>query len=332
MWTTTGQTVRLFARCGAEPTPSSYFTSTATSATGYLDLTSGCASGWQVTARNTSVSPVAVHVRVGASAGSNRDFDLVVGIEHPATAGEVAYIRKVLRETAWLFYGVTGGSHRIRTLTYNSPGNCGGAHFCWRNTTGCTQGTAITHPTGGFPDRAIDFCQDVTGRTAATAVGLEPNLAAHEFGHLLTTNGVLNHLGDEYWTSDGLAPICGVSGWTINQCTHTLMSTTWTPRMASLCVTANHTRVNEVWRELPAGGAAGWVMAVRTDGLGGTNTTATECNNGGTNYAGPVGSPGWTTLANTGAAQSHPSWSPDNFDFLLFANNVLRTEIGRNIP
>ena len=325
-WVDGPGSLKFFYRCGMPPTQTSQDYLDIQTAD-VLDLTEGCSTMWYVTAVNAGPDDAVAHVRVGALAGPNRNFDLVVGLEYSATPTEIGYVRRVLRESAWLFYGVTGGSHMIRTYTYLAPGNCNGAHICWRNTTACSQGAATTHPTGSTPSLAIDICRNLTGLSAANPPGDDGMGMAHEFGHLLTANGTLNHLGDEYWYSHSTAGICGESGVYIHRCAHSMMAQLPT-YMVSLCTARTHNAATQVMRQHAAGNYQ--TIGLRSVGWSTPTTTVTECLQG-TNYAGTYGSAAWDVLANSGAAShAHPSWSPDNHDFRNFANNG-SVVIGQNL-
>lgn len=275
--------------------------------------------GWYITAVNThSEEPVILDVKVGALAGTNRIFDLVVGLEHEATVVEAGYVGRALREAAWRFYGATGGSHLVSTFTYLEPPNCGGAHICWRNTTACTQGDAVMHPSGSTPSLTIDICRDLTGLSAANDPSDDERTMAHEFGHLLTANGTLNHLGDEYWESNSVASICGETGVYIHRCSHSIMAhlAEWN---ASLCTDRTHGAATQVLRQNAAGSYT--TIGMRSDDWNAPTTTVTECMDGTTNYAGPHGSAAWSVFAESGAAPfPHPDWSPDNHTFQNFAS------------
>lgn len=321
--------VRLYFECGTAPTPMSSYLKVELGGE-VVDLTqTECETGWYLTAVNMVPSlPHVLEIRVGALAGTNRIFDLVVGLEYGATPDEMDFVRRALREAAWRFYGVTGGSHLISTFTYLEPPNCGGAHICWRNTTECLQGDAVTHPSGSTPSITVDICRDLTGLSGADDPGDNERIMAHEFGHLLTGNGVLNYLGDEYWESNSLAQICGESGVYIHRCSHSIMARN-PETMASLCTSFTHDAATQVQRQNAAGSYT--TIGMRSDNWGTAVTTVTECLDGTTNYAGTHGSPAWDVLANSGAAPfAHPKWSPDNHTFRNFAN-AASSVVGNNL-
>ncbi len=199
----------IYAACGYNPSPTVYDHHASVSRGGaVLDLTAGCSSYWRVTAVNYNSTDVVMNVRIGASTSSSRVYDLVVGMEAPATAQQIAYVRRAMRHAAWRFYGATGGTHIIRSWTYLTPPNCGGAHVCYRNVTGCAfEGAAVMHPTGGTPSLAVDICRNISVGFSGTSPEpvADSAILTHEFGHLLAGNGTLNQLADEYWTSNPYA-------------------------------------------------------------------------------------------------------------------------------
>jgi hypothetical protein len=74
---------------------------------------------------------------------------------------------------------------------------------------------------------------------------------------------------------------------------------------------------------------------VRSGGSGGLETSVAECNDASgptiVEYHSPWGVPAWTQLASTGAAaMAHPTWSPDNHDFVNFTFSST-TVIGNNL-
>jgi hypothetical protein len=337
-WTQSGVGY-LYARCGQAPTRNAVSGAVTADASivvntagTVLDLTGGCASYWRVVAVNTGSTNLLMNVRVGASTSAARMYNLVVGTEVVPSANERLYIRRAMREGAWRFYGLSGGTHVVRTFTYNE-GTCTGANICFRNRTSCR---AVVNLTGGTPSWGLTFCS-AFGSTAgfsATSPGPANDaiILAHEFGHLLTANGGSNHLWDEYFQSSDLNPVCDATTYTLRLCEHSLMAdTTFWRRLNTYCTARTHDRVGEVFMQ-ESGTLAHTIIGSRSYNSGNSIATSiTECANGTLNYGGPSGQVAWIQLANTGAAPlPHPDWNPDNHNYVNFADGT-SIFAGRNL-
>ena len=330
----TGGSGYIYARCGALPGPYAYDHRIFLSTTGVLDLTAGCPSYWIVTVVNDSVNPSQVNVRIGSLRSPDRNFNLIVGYESQPSAGEQQYVERVMRAGAWWFYGAMGGTHMVRTLTYHE-GGCGGAHVCFRNRSTCSP-AAITHPSGGTPSIAIDICRNISGWDAGPTHDLQlhqdAGTMAHEFGHLLTGNGSLNYLMDEYWTSRWDAEICGENPITIHRCNYTIMAGGWRSvglRRNSICVHANHMAAPQVFQH--GGGTNVVPLGSTSVGWGTPTWTYTECSDGSSvNEAGYDSADGWGRLQSNGS-RAHPTWTADNHSFWSFATPGTSNVIGQNL-
>jgi hypothetical protein len=298
-----------------------------------------CLFGWHVTLVADEAAPFAVHFTVGQHFASTEWPELVVGTEF-ATSGatEEDAIRFAMRAAAWKFYGVSGGTHFVRSFRYTF-GTCAGANICWRNrpdscaandcmaatgtcaSTGtpcsirCPADSGFTHPSGTFPVQTVDICAVPTG--AATHVAL----IAHELGHFLSPTITL--LGDEYWRSNDFDRICGISGRLIMRCSHSLMTYTWNPNINSLCTDRTHDGVTDLFLETATPGSFQPRYAI--DGPHSVH----ECASGDTHLGAPHGASGWAQLS-AHTPYPHPPWSPTNYGYMDFASSAARQEIGRN--
>ncbi len=327
--TPTSAPVLFYARCGAVPTLESWDIGAQASATrpAFLDLSMGCSTQWFVIAVNvgglrpSAGAPAAFDLRIGAATAGREWSDIRVGIEYPVTTGaEEQYIRNAVREAAWRFYGATGGSHLVRSFVFDTTPGCRDVTICWRNRpvfAGCTDGDAIT--AGGGTLGTVHVCIDTSSAVRPNPRG-DAALLAHEFGHLFTGTSVLNWLGDEYWESSGLTPICGLSGQLILRCSHSLMTVGANPRITSLCNARTHDSTVEVLRQTPDG--------LSRIGMAAGDRTLAECSDGALYSGDPYGIAAWDQLNGSGAAMRHPPWVADNFDFVLFANSSV-SQVGR---
>lgn len=315
--------VRAIARCGAMPTLSAYAVNVGVSPTrpGFLDLGAfpGCGAPWVVSVVNFGSAPAAFHLRVGTHHASRERRDISVGIES-ATSGpaEDAFIRQVVREAAWRFYGVTGGTQLLRDITYRAPGVCDRVTICFRNrprggTGGCVHNSAIANPVEGN----AHICWDAVNFTGAPNVSIAAAMLSHEFTHLFTGTIASNHVHDEYHRG----AYCG-STLLLRRCMHSTQGGR-PPTLVSYCTDATHNSVTEVFAPLVP--ALGSPIGVTSGGR-----TYIECTVITTAVDGRANA-AWTHLWNVGVAPApHPRWSADNHNFVNFANSTL-VGIGRNL-
>ena len=145
------------------------------------------------------------------------------------TQGQLSTIREQFRRAAWLFFGMTGGSHVIRSYRFYNNSWC-----------------------DAFPDTACDggssdLCVEATGSADCVSTVTVPadttnyRQIAHEFGHCLTRISGFDGLRDEYRSG-----IC--SGSKRPTCPHTIMTSNGMPWNARyLCTDQNHWRTGVTW-------------------------------------------------------------------------------------
>ncbi len=331
-------TVLFYARCGALPAitstdPSGGPAGTAwdvgafasTRQPAFLDLRPACSTQWFVVAVNIHGSDAVFDMRVGNATPGREWSHMSVGILEPVRErAEEDWIQQATREAAWRFYGATGGSHLIRSFDFRR--GCEGVEVCWRNRSaffggipGCSAFNGATDPVLGsinmcwdtrdfFPADHSQFLRD----TRSASVTL-----AHEFGHLLTTTRPFNGLGDEYFVTNDRAPICGVSGVTLDRCEHSLMARTSSFRIASLChdgPQGSHDSTVQVMLQNASFPTLGYAAG---------SPTVMECGDGSVSRFGGGMTAAWDQLAGNGSAAPHPPWAADNFDFMSFAASTL---------
>lgn len=290
----------------------------------FVDLSGQkCLSGWHVVLASSEVQDVVFHMTVAEHLSQREFAELRIGIEF-VTSGppEEALIRATLRQAAWRFYGVTGGTQLLRSFRYNPSGACSNVHVCWRNRpklAGCAfDGQAVTDTMTG----SVHICSlPMFGNVGPNAATL-----SHEFGHAFAK------LADEYWASNDFAKICGFSGVGIRRCSHSVMGYQFDNRN-SLCTSQSHDRAPELFIQQPGENpkTGAWPWTTGPFNVLGPNTI-TECANGETNFAGPFAVSAWNQMQAAGIVPlPHPNRTPVNFNYQVFSRSPARQEIGQNL-
>jgi hypothetical protein len=235
--------------------------------------------------------------------------------------------RMLVRQAAWRFYGMTGGTHVVTGFDWrpDCSNDIDRVTICIRNrpaTDGCAENTGhASWP--GFLGGRMHICTDprdplplpeirwLRGRSA---------VLAHEMVHAFV------EIGDEYWESDFVSRICDTQGVRILRCLHSTMSFTWHEgQLNTLCTPATHNAVVE-YREQDRFGPGTGFQTFRL--IRGPNTI-TECANGSTTSNGPHQNASWEHMWTTGRVPyPHPSYTPDNYSFELFGNTPDITSLG----
>lgn len=138
-------------------------------------------------------------------------------------------------------------------------------------------------------------------------------------------------IADEYWLSNTVSTICGLSGVGVHRCSHSIMTISDANRVTSLCTNRNHGLATEHLTQRLSGG-----MPARDGVVRGLNTI-TECWGGSINAAGPWGNSAWAQANASGLVPtSHPQdISSDNYSFELFSRSSFSPvlwDVGRTSP
>lgn len=309
-----------YARCGAKPTWSEYDHGQLTLLNDvplFLEL-EPCAAGWQVVLANGETGhprDLAFQLAVTERFAEREWHDIKVGIEFPVDeeAGEMELIKQQLEGAAWRLFGATGGTHVIRTFTFDEPGSCRDVTVCWRN-----------RPAGRCEDIS-GFAYYRTGSLGTAHICADPRgfglfneqVLAHEFTH------VFANVDDHYWKARVDAQVCDDSKRLLALCSHTLMSYGWTWRTNSLCTEQTHGTAADYSEQTSYFG-----YELRRSTIDGPYAI-TECANGTeVNRAGPKGTPAWEQM-DPRSPVPHPPWTPHNLLYGDFATARTRNEIGQ---
>ncbi|MBZ0118078.1 MAG: hypothetical protein K8H88_13830 [Sandaracinaceae bacterium] len=315
----------VYARCGAKPTASTYHVRRfSSSGAALLDLTTAsgaqCTSLWYIAVSSSGAAADSVfHARVGQYYTNYQWSSRVVGSWWSPTTTDRNAIRAVMREAAWKLFGMTGQSHLLRSFTYQW-GSCSGAHICWRDPPNNCGGIPAFAGRCNTFDGSVNLCWGPpVGGTSAQQ--LAAALVAHEFGHCYAG------LVDEYWTSSGVAQICGDNNMTIARCTHSTMSFSWWSDLSSLCNARTHDNVPDFNIQTLVSGVPSWTWRGTVRG----QNTISECADGvSTNYAGPYGASAWDQIAGRMPTPHSSSVTPDNYHYRQLSGSAI-TDIGRNL-
>jgi hypothetical protein len=313
--------VEVRAKCGGAPHQTGWdYKQTFSAGTAFLDLylqgSVTCPTDWYVSVTSASPHDVVFHARASRHYLDKRWSNLTVGTLWMPSATERTNIRNAMREAAWKTYGMTGGTHLLKSFNY-TWGSCNGVDFCWRGFPATCNGMNANTGLANHIDNTINICWP----TPVSGVQSMAALMAHEMGHIYAG------LGDEYWRSNDFAKICDQSGVTILRCTHTTMSITWDNDITSLCNDRTHTSYPEMRIQTFSGGMYQWPWVGGVRG----NNTISECADGSTNTAGPHGDDAWQQIAGRVPVSHSAVSTPDNHHFRNFAAASARIEIGRNL-
>lgn len=203
--------VSIFARCNADPTPTTFNSvATSTGPGGGALLELGLCSGggqWHIAITSPAgSSPTSFHIVVGAH-WNNANFDQVglrVGLNWNASSAQLTSVRASFRTAAWRFFGATGGTRIMRSFRFvnNTP--------CASSGSAC-EGTFCHYCVQASSGRAS--C-DIGASRAYLFDGenVDPETIMHESGHCRIG------LGDEYTDSP--------PGNSRSLCNHSMMALT----------------------------------------------------------------------------------------------------------
>lgn len=221
----------LWARCGAPPTATQFDAVQFLVSPGRAIIQRPpCPSGQSlnIAVTNTGSTARAVRLFIGSNR-AEREYNINVGFSFNATQTQLSAVREQFRRAAWLFFGMTGGSHVIRSYRFYNNSWC-----------------------DAFPDTACDggscdVCVEASGNsdcvsTVTVPVSASYRTIAHEFGHCLTRISSFDGLRDEY--RDDACPSDRPT------CPHTLMAgapivASWNAR--NLCTDQTHFRTGVNW-------------------------------------------------------------------------------------
>lgn len=226
-----GSGVILWGRCGAPPTSTAYDRKVWTNSDGGAFFQMTPCSGGQtlhISVTNTSNQPRAFRLYVASHRDSREWTGVKVGVAWNATASEMNDIRTAFQRAAWQFFGMTGGTHIIRSFRYyNNATACddpnpADEYACYGS--GCqvclSPGTGRANYNGLGK---ITLYANGGGNAATWMRG--GSTIVHEFGHMYAG------LPDEYVEFPGTLTFPG--------CAHTRMAAD-ADNAFTLCTPANH--------------------------------------------------------------------------------------------
>lgn len=184
----------------------------------------------------------AIRLYVGSNK-TEREYDLRVGIDFTATPTEMEEIRQRFRRTAWMLYGLTGGTVIIRSYQFFNSTDCDGLPL-----TACNGNCSVCMR---YSPGTTANCNGLDGRVWVYLHNNEYSLT-HEFGHCFTRNGGVDYVRDEYDPNGN------------RSCAHTWMAQKDNNTM-TLCTdeTHGHTGSNQVLHRTQA-----WVNQTATASWG----------------------------------------------------------------
>jgi hypothetical protein len=144
-----------------------------------------------------------------ASHRTDREInDLRVGIGWNATSGQLTMIRAAMRQAAWAFYGVTGGTHVQRSFRfYNNAITCDDGWPVYDTACGGSHCSICLNPNTGnanYVGNKIFMYFNPGGQPEWQSGG--GDVTVHELMHVfggLTNGGPITNLGDEYANIEG---------------------------------------------------------------------------------------------------------------------------------
>jgi hypothetical protein len=144
-----------------------------------------------------------------ASHRTDREInDLRVGIGWNATSGQLTMIRAAMRQAAWAFYGVTGGTHVLRSFRfYNNAVTCDDGWPVYDTACGGSHCSICLNPNTGnanYVGNKIFMYFNPGGQPEWQSGG--GDVTVHELMHVfggLTNGGPITNLGDEYANIEG---------------------------------------------------------------------------------------------------------------------------------
>lgn len=203
--------ITLYARCGADPTATAWDRKSILAHPGRAVFQMApCPSGqsMRIAITNTAYpSPRAVRIYVGSNR-TDRDYSLRVGVAFPASSAYLAQLQQRFQRAAWMFFGLTGGTHIMRSFTFfNNATNCSNTPSTACSGNAC-DACVFNDPSGSA------YCHEAVGRMHLYTHDSE-GVIAHEMGHCFTRNGGIDGLRDEYESR------CGGP---VENCSHTWMA------------------------------------------------------------------------------------------------------------
>ncbi|MFO0712272.1 MAG: hypothetical protein U0353_20645 [Sandaracinus sp.] len=315
----TGTTAFVMVRCGMRPSVSNFFDAETIGKTApWLFVLPACSSGWHAVVRYTGATSVSFHMRAGEHYPDKHRTYVSVGFQN-ATANQAERDRGrlLVRQAAWRFYGMTGGTHIVTGFDWrpDCSNDIDRVTICIKNrpaTDGCTENTGHASWPGAVGGR-MQICTDTRGPAPEPGwTRSRSAVLAHEMVHAFVEHG------DEYWVSNWPSLICGQGGVTILRCLHSTMSISWHGgQVNTLCTDATHNIVTQYLEQDGLGPGSGVVGLALVRGP----NTLTECLNGDIVSNGPAENSCWQDMWGDGRIPyPHPAYTPDNYSFELFGN------------
>jgi hypothetical protein len=320
----TGTLATVMVRCGSRPTVSNNWAIQTIGKTApWLYVLPTCSSGWHAVVRYTGTTSVSFHMRAGEHyADKHRTYVSVAFQNSTANQAERDRGRMLVRQAAWRFYGMTGGTHIVTGFDWrpDCSNDIDRVTICIRNrptTDGCTEGTGHASWPGALGGR-MHICTDTSASNPLSGAWMQgrSSILGHEMVHAFV------EIGDEYWRPTWPSLICGHGGFNVKRCHHSTMSYTWHGgQINTLCTPATHNAVTEYIQEVSGG--------VNIRGVVRGPNTLSECLNGDIVSNGPHQNSGWEHMWTTSRVPyPHPAYTPDNYSFELFGNTPDITVLG----
>ncbi len=324
----------VMVRCGMRPTVSNHFAGQTIGKTApWLFVLPPCSSGWHAVVRYTGATSVSFHMRAGEHYADKHRTYVSVAFATPLgnwQQTERDRGRLLVRQAAWRFYGMTGGTHIVTGFDWRP--DCGNVFdrvtICIKNRPGtgpgtndCTEGNGHASWPGSLGGR-MEICTNTQSPTLPEPLWTRSRSAVlgHEMVHAFV------EIGDEYTVANWPWLICGQGGVSQQRCFHSTMTENWhSGQINVLCTSATHNAVTQYFEQDGNGPGSGVVGLALIRGP----YSLTECLNGTIHSQDPHQSAGWDHMWSQGRVPyAHPAYTPDNYSFELFGNTPDITVLG----